>query len=76
MAALTSQFLRRFHAGAAIFWALMAVPTILWFRDSILWVAFMSLYANFAAEMAAYQGARAEDSQDDSDGQQQQENPR
>jgi hypothetical protein len=61
MAVLKRGSLRRFHAGAAIFWALMAVPTILWFRDSILWVAFMSLYANFAAEMAAYQGARAED---------------
>lgn len=54
--------LRRFHIGAAIFWALMALPTILWFRGSILYVAFMSLYANLAAEMSAYQGARAEDS--------------
>lgn len=62
MAGSNRRFLRRFHVGAAIFWALMAAPTILWFRDSIMWVAFMSLYANFAAEMAGYQAARAEDS--------------
>jgi len=28
------------------FWILCAVPTMLWWKESILWVAAMSLYAN------------------------------
>lgn len=41
-------------------WALLAVPTALWWKESILWVALMSLYANIGAHWSAYQGARAE----------------
>lgn len=53
--------LRRFHLGAAVVWALLAVPTLVWWRESILWVAFMSLYANFIGHWAAWQATRAED---------------
>lgn len=45
----------------ALVWAVLAIPTVLWWRESILWVAFMSLYANVAGHWAAYQGARAEE---------------
>jgi hypothetical protein len=41
-------------------WALLAIPTLIWWKDSITWVAVMSLYANIAAHWAAYQGASAE----------------
>lgn len=61
-----------FHLGAAITWALLLVPTLLWLKSSILWVAAMSLYANVAAHWSAFQGAAAEkrvkDGQDDSEG--------
>jgi hypothetical protein len=53
--------LTTFHKWATIGWALLAIPTILWWRQSILWVALMSLYANFVSHWAAYQAARAED---------------
>lgn len=43
------------------FWAILAVPTILWWHSSILWVAGMSLYANLIGHWSAYQAARAED---------------
>jgi hypothetical protein len=42
-------------------WAALLVPTLLWWRDSILWVAAMSLYANFIGHWSAYQAARAEE---------------
>ena len=48
----------RFHKWATIAWAVLALPTVLWWRDSIFWVAFMSLYANVASHWAAYQAAR------------------
>jgi hypothetical protein len=46
----------------AIFWALMTVPTILWWKDSILWVGLISVYALVVSHLAAYSGSRAEDS--------------
>lgn len=50
----------RLHKYLTIGWGLLAVPTVLWWRDSIFWVAFMSLYANIASHWAAYQAARLE----------------
>ncbi|MEV5265246.1 hypothetical protein [Streptomyces werraensis] len=52
--------LSRLHLTLTCVWVLLAIPTLLLWRESILWVAFMSLYANVAAHWAAFQGARAE----------------
>lgn len=41
-------------------WAILAIPTILIWKESILWVAFMSLYANFIGHFSAFDAARAE----------------
>lgn len=50
----------RFHLVAMVTWALLLIPTVLWWKESILWVAGMSLYANFVGHFGAYQAARAE----------------
>lgn len=42
-------------------WTALVLPTLLWWRDSVLWVALMSLWANIASHAAAAQAARAED---------------
>lgn len=47
------------HHYLAVLWALMLVPTLLWWKDSILWVAAMSLYANVASHWSAAEGANA-----------------
>lgn len=52
---------RRLHMLMTGLWALLVVPTLLWWRESILWVAFMSLYANVVGHWGAYQAARVED---------------
>lgn len=52
---------RRIHAALTFAWLLFGIPTLLWWKESILWVAVMSLYANVAGHWAAYQGARAEE---------------
>lgn len=49
------------HKLLTILWATALVPTLLWWRNSILWVAFMSLYANIVGHWGAYQAARAEE---------------
>jgi hypothetical protein len=58
----------RFHMAMMGVWAALAVPTVLWWPDSILWVAFMSLYANFVGHFSAWQGSRAERASTDSGG--------
>lgn len=54
--------LQHVHAILTLVWAALAVPTLLWWRDSVFWVALMSLWANVAGHWAAWQAARAEDS--------------
>ena len=57
---LSVDHLRRLHLAAMVAWALLAIPTVIWWHDSILWVAGISVYANFAAHFSAWQGTRAE----------------
>lgn len=47
------------HRALAASWLLLAIPTLLWWSQSILWVAFMSLYANVASHWAAAEAAEA-----------------
>ena len=42
-------------------WLLLAVPTMLFWSESILWVAWMSLYANIAAHWGAAQAAAGDE---------------
>lgn len=56
--------LRRFHLVMMVVWPLLAIPGLLWWRDSILFVIALSLYANWAGNFAGYQGARAEEKAD------------
>lgn len=50
----------RVHTGLTLTWVALVAPTLLWWRNSVLWVALMSLWANIAAHWSAAQGARAE----------------
>lgn len=43
-----------------VVWAILLVPSILWWKDSLLWVIIMSWGANVAASAAAYLSARAD----------------
>jgi len=51
----------KFHFVMMITWALLGIPTVIWWKESILWVAFMSLWANIASHFGAWDGARAEE---------------
>lgn len=48
-----------FNLASTLIWALLIVPTLLWWRESILWIALMSVWANFAASLAALVSALA-----------------
>lgn len=57
----------RLHTGLTCAWIVLVAPTLLLWRDSVLWVALMSLWANIAAHWSAAQGARAELAAKDND---------
>lgn len=57
MALLSWEFL---HLALTGVWAGLITPTLLWWRESVLWVALMSLWANVASHFAAWQTASAE----------------
>lgn len=50
-----------------IVWPILAIPTVLWWKTSVLWVAVLSLYANFAGEFAAWHSSRTEKAVKDAD---------
>ncbi|MFG2352569.1 hypothetical protein [Streptomyces sp. NPDC048521] len=56
----TPQRVAALHYCMAGVWALLIIPTLLLWKDSVTWVAFMSLYANGAAHLSAAKASRAE----------------
>ena len=40
-------------------WVVLAVPTVLFWKEAILWIAIMSLYANAEASFSAHQAAQS-----------------
>lgn len=56
----------RFHLIAAAVWVCLSLPTLIWWKDSILWVSLMSIYAIVIAHLAAYQAAHGEKKQEES----------
>lgn len=55
------RYLRRFHAVMTVVWLVLVVPSLIWWKDSILWVVAMSWYAIVVSHATAWQAARAED---------------
>jgi membrane protein required for beta-lactamase induction len=59
------EFIRRVNNSAVvhgclmILWILLIIPTLLWWRESILWIAFMSLYAIISTHASAIEAALA-----------------
>lgn len=48
-----------------VVWMVLAVPTVLWWKESILWVAIMSLYANTKVAFGAWKSQKAKDAAED-----------
>src|SRR5215218_4978931 len=44
---------QRYHFILAGVWVILVAPSMIWWAESILWVIFLSLYANFESSMAA-----------------------
>lgn len=47
------------HLLEAIFWALLMIPTLLWWKNSVMLVLIMSGYANYKTAIGAHEGRKA-----------------
>ena len=59
------EFTTSFHKYATIVWLVLVIPTVLFWPESVLWVALMSVWANVAGHWSSYQASRVEKKQDE-----------
>ena len=57
---ITAKLMAKMHLVLALVWAILTIPTLLWWKNSILWVSLMSIYAIVISHLAAYSAAHAE----------------
>ncbi|HGK4747064.1 TPA: hypothetical protein ACJ2W8_004518 [Klebsiella quasipneumoniae subsp. similipneumoniae] len=57
---LTPVFIKRCHLVAAVMWVGLAIPSLIWWKDSVLWVILISFYANIVGHLSGYSAARAD----------------
>ena len=56
----TPKGIANFHLFMMVVWTFLLIPTIIWWKESILWVSIMSIYAVWISHFSAYDAAKAE----------------
>ncbi|UTX22613.1 hypothetical protein KIM99_11590 [Klebsiella pneumoniae] len=64
---LIRTFLKRCHLVAAVMWVGLAIPSLIWWKDSVLWVILISIYANIVGHLSGYSAARADQAAEESE---------
>ena len=61
---MTPLFMRRFNFWAMVVFTIMIVPSVLWWKDSVPFLVFISVWANLAGHLSAWQASRVEERQE------------
>lgn len=64
---LTPVFIKSCHLVAAVMWVGLAIPSLIWWKDSVLWVILISIYANIVGHLSGYSAARADQAAEESE---------
>ncbi|MCI7851542.1 hypothetical protein [Klebsiella pneumoniae] len=64
---LTPVFIKRCHLVAAVMWVGLAIPSLIWWKDNVLWVILISIYANIVGHLSGYSAARADQAAEESE---------
>ena len=64
---LTPVFIKRCHLVAAVMWVGLAIPSLIWWKDSVLWVILISIYANIVGHLSGDSAARADQAAEESE---------
>lgn len=62
---ITPRQIKKLHLGAAIVWGLLAIPSVIWWKESVLWVITISIYANIVGHLSGYTAARTDEAAED-----------
>lgn len=54
-----------FHKIMTMIWIMLAIPSLMWWKDALVWVIIMSLWANVVGHWSAFQASRAEENGSD-----------
>ncbi|AKZ73969.1 hypothetical protein [Enterobacter roggenkampii] len=57
---ISSRTIKRCHLAAAIIWFILTIPSVIWWKNSVLWVIIISIYANIVGHLSGYSAARAD----------------
>ena len=57
---MKARTLGRINGALAIIWLILSIPAMMWWRNSVAFLVFVSVYANVAGHVSAWQAARAE----------------
>lgn len=57
---LTPALIKRCHLVAAVMWVILAIPSLIWWKNSVLWVILISIYANIVGHLSGYSAARSD----------------
>lgn len=52
---------KRVQMGLTIAWVILMVPSVIWWKNSVPWLIFMSVWANVAASAAAWMAAKGDE---------------
>lgn len=50
----------RFHLGMIAFWVALIPPSVIWWKESVPYLVFLSVASLIIGHISAYQGAKAE----------------
>ncbi|MFW0765955.1 hypothetical protein ACN0IV_08920 [Trabulsiella odontotermitis] len=62
---ISPKVVKRCHLTAAIIWCGLAIPSVIWWKESVLWVIIISIYANIVGHLSGYSAARADQTAED-----------
>jgi len=51
---ISPRTIKRCHLTAAIIWFILAIPSVIWWKNSVLWVIIISIYANIVGHLSGY----------------------
>jgi type VI protein secretion system component VasK len=53
--------IKKAHLTASVAWIILAIPSVIWWKSSVLWVIIISIYANVVGHLSGYTAARADE---------------
>ncbi|MEL4016088.1 hypothetical protein [Dryocola clanedunensis] len=64
---ITPKLIKKMHLGAAFLWVILAIPSVIWWKNSVLWVIIISIYANIVGHLSGYTAARADEAAEENE---------